>query len=296
MAAAEIQIPAKTFLCGEYLVLNGGPAIVIATEPAFSARVQGGEGVCQFAAMSPAGRFWKKNSGAFARQSVTWNDPYLGRGGLGGSTAEYFALSWFHRDFSKLSDTEIWSIWREYQGLLTAPGSGADLIGQMLGGISLITPKTETATRLKWNFNDLEFILFHTGQKLATHTHLQKSAPVATGKAWAQAVADVKQGIQESQAALLLQGIVAYRECLQAAGLEAQHTSDLLRKLLNQFPGRQLAAKGCGAMGHDVLAVIFTPDMRDELETWARLNKLQVVANSGQISMGPRVRMVEADA
>ena len=54
-----------------------------------------------------------------------------------------------------------------------SPPSGADLIAQRHGGLCFYHKAARKLEVLAWPFSDLSFGLIHTGNKLATHAHLQ---------------------------------------------------------------------------------------------------------------------------
>ena len=61
MNIIEISCPAKTFILGEYAVLDGGPALVLNTAPRFVCRIQKinlilGKSICLKTARRPVGK------------------------------------------------------------------------------------------------------------------------------------------------------------------------------------------------------------------------------------------------
>ena len=88
----EQRIPSKTFVLGEYSVLHGGPAILLASEPYFSLRLEEkNENKNPFHPLSPAGKLWELEP-LLKTKSYLFSDPHHGLGGFGASSAEFIAL------------------------------------------------------------------------------------------------------------------------------------------------------------------------------------------------------------
>ena len=67
--------PGKTFLFGEYLALNGGPAIVASTGPRFELKVSKGEGLCHdIHPKSLAGLWMRANAFDFSNVDIEFID------------------------------------------------------------------------------------------------------------------------------------------------------------------------------------------------------------------------------
>src|SRR4051812_39210067 len=81
------QIPAKTFLIGEYAALVGHSAILLTTTPCFELSLEPSEKNF-IHPESPAGLWLKKQE---ANIKLTWKDPYQGQGGLGASSAQFLS-------------------------------------------------------------------------------------------------------------------------------------------------------------------------------------------------------------
>ncbi len=243
--------PSKTFLLGEYLVLEGGPALVLAHPPAF----HGGQGPgAGFAPASPAGRL------ALARgldpKQFFFKDPHAGRGGFGASGAEFLTVA------HALGCGEPWQTWELYREL-GLPGSGTDILVQAFAPAEKISfvyvdQETRTLELRPPAALGLELTLFHTQKKLATHEHLATKLPSLAG-----AAAIVREEKN------LVRAVRAYAEILESNGLVATHSQAALQDLKAE-PTVQ-AAKGCGAMGSDVLLVL---GQGAKLEPWAKRHSL----------------------
>lgn len=256
----SISVPGKTFLAGEYLALNEGPALLLATAPRYELRVRKGVGLTSgLHNESPAGSLIQKHPIFFNQFDLEFLDPHLGRGGWGASSAQYLACFALlqgradNLDIQQLLKTYREVAWRQ-QGM---PPSGADLIGQLKGQITYFNKKKLQAITHPWPFKDLGYFLIPTGQKIPTHVHLASLKSVATEKLH-DAFQMVYQGFADGDRSRFVQGLQAYAEELSRQSWV--HSSTLV--LLEEFrhvPG-VLAAKGCGALGADVILVIVEKD------------------------------------
>ena len=89
MSFVEISCPAKTFVLGEYGVLDGGSAILVNTAPRFSCNISKKNKNFHFAKQSPASQWVQTHPEDFKNVSLDWIDPYNGEGGLGFSSAQF---------------------------------------------------------------------------------------------------------------------------------------------------------------------------------------------------------------
>ncbi|STX29798.1 Uncharacterised protein [Legionella beliardensis] len=252
------QIPAKTFLVGEYIALAQAPAILVTTKPCFNFSLQE-RGNSSIHPDSPAGRFWVK-SGHTLNQ-IHWQDPYLGRGGLGASSAQFIG--------AYLASCYLKKIPAEGQALLTGyyqhawrgegvKPSGYDIIAQAQHGCVYIDQKNNQLHCYDWAFKDISFVLLHTGNKLATHHHLQEIKLPNSLNELPKLVEQAETAFIENNSAKLITAINSYQHELTKLNLVAPTTLQLL-KLFKTNPD-VLAIKGCGALGMDVLLLIIPSD------------------------------------
>jgi hypothetical protein len=122
-----IRIPSKTFVLGEYLVLQGGPALVLCHPPYFEA--ERGSSDRPLASQSPAGQLAKKTG--FDLSTLAFRDPHQGRGGFGGSGAEFLAVWAYHQGKTSFQEKDCWQAREDYRAL--ASGSGVDVLTQAFG-------------------------------------------------------------------------------------------------------------------------------------------------------------------
>jgi hypothetical protein len=188
-----LSVPGKTFLVGEYLALVGGPSLLLSTGPRFSLTVEADERADlhpgPFHSLSPAGKYLTRHQRDLSRFDFKFSDPHLGRGGLGASSAQWVLLHAFRRGLHEAllneqsgsldpASVEWSALLDEYRncawtGEGAAP-SGADVVSQITGGITLFDGREFQVRRLTWGFPSLSFTLVRTGEKLATHDHLKR--------------------------------------------------------------------------------------------------------------------------
>ena len=289
----KFKVPGKTFLAGEYLVLHEGPALVLLTEPRFELRVTRGlGGLGDIHVDSPAGQLFKKYEKDFEGYQFNFVDPYNGKGGFGASTAQFLSLYSFRllrdraqQDMEKLIDykdlletyyTCAWS------GEGVRP-SGADLIGQLKGALTFFEKQKGLINVKSWPFDDIEAHLIHTGNKIATHEHL-KNLPTFESNALQKSFEVIREAIGIGQSENFVRGIHAYAEALRNLNFTCVETLELLGEIrsLNGV----LAAKGCGALGADVILVITKTDATSALINFCERYNLSVITNSKNISAG----------
>ncbi len=262
----SLKIHSKTFLLGEYAILTTGKALLLGHAPLFQASFSPEikkEIHHPFAAESPAGRWLKQHP---LRSSIKYNDPHGGRGGFGGSGAEFLAAV-----EGSVGEKDPWWIWENSRQL---GGSGADLLLQSFSRnrsapifLQIDLPQ-KSLTALSCSLSGT-FSIFHTGKKLATHEHLAKQPKSPEGLA-----AVVEAGISALQGGKSAEFGAALNQTnalLKDAGLQAPHTIAALASL----PRAQVfGAKGCGAMGSDVILVYH---QNAPLAAWAQENSLALV-------------------
>jgi mevalonate kinase len=303
----RLSVPGKSFLAGEYLALKGGPALLFASNPRFELRVSplaktnsagNAEGiVVGIHAESPAGQLVRDNQDFFKNYTLEFIDPHNGRGGWGASTAQFLTVfvmnEW--RESVEMETLKSLSIsrllesyWRyAWNGQGTRP-SGADLVAQYKGALTLFERRSGLISVYKWPFADIEFALIPTGRKLATHEHLRglndfDEAGIES------AVRVLQQGLQSSESATFVEGIQAAGKALAQLGFVAEHTVQLLGAL-KAIPG-VLAAKGCGALGADVLFVIYQKAEQTSLEKAVTQLGLHIAASSQNLSRGLEIEV-----
>lgn len=154
--------------------------------------------------------------------------------------------------------------------------SGADLLAQAVGGVAIWDERKAVLQRLPWRMRELKFSIFATGNKLATHLHLESLNldAVESLRPWAE---DAIAGLEAGDADRLVASIRGCARELEALGLVTDQTIEHLRAL-DEIPGVR-AAKGCGAMGADAVLVLHDAEVEDELRRVASQRGLEFVAS-----------------
>ena len=274
------QFPAKTFLLGEYAALCGQSAVILTTGPCFVVeKIQQPvlEGIHP---ESPAGQYWLKTSRY--QYGLRWHDPFQGMGGLGASSAQFLG-AWLAHHQSQAGDSilesmlldDYWTFAWNGQG---KKPSGYDLRAQLASGCVFINQHYQLTQSTDWNFKDLNFLLVHTGNKLATHTYLQKSDFSDEYLSDLSVYAEQGfQAIKTSNSQALAEAINKAQQSLGNKGLVSEHSQVLIESL--QKLSSIKAIKGCGAMGADVLALLISPENVGEVMIQLHSRHLKIIAS-----------------
>lgn len=239
-------IPSKTFLVGEYLALKGGPAILILTNPAFS--------IDDSQHLHPdcmAARYWFSKT----QKKCHWGlkDPYLGKGGLGASSAE-FLLAYYQLEGPFDNLQHLYETYLTFSDIRAAQKpSGYDVVAQTAQGLSVVESLPLRCQSYPWPFTELGFILIHSGKKLKTHAHLEQALVISNWKKMAMASEKAVFALEHQHADAWIEGVSLYGDSLAEAGFVAPHTQLMLESIKKE---PILTAKGCGAMGSDVILVL----------------------------------------
>lgn len=298
----ELSVPSKTFLVGEYIALHGETSLVLNTEPRFRLSVTHSarpEGVIEnISPESPAGQFLRNHCEFFKGLSIRFTDPHGGAGGLGASSAQFalcyllyqkrknplFKISLSETSREKFFDEMMHDYLRvSWTGEGYAP-SGADLFSQVFGeDICLLRRKPFSTTSYRWPFSDHGFFLVRTGLKKATHLHLNELESIETNNLIENAE-KVKVALEKSDLSSFIDGIKGYRRHLGLQDLTCSPTLSLLNQV-DQIPG-VLCAKGCGALGADILFGLFPKQEQVAVKESLENLGLKVVATQLSLSEG----------
>jgi mevalonate kinase len=304
-AGREFSVPGKVFILGEYAVLAGLPALVAAVAPRFrffqgqspsspKNSLDGGPRFnpslkkAQISPRSPAGKLmnWAADQG-WPSLELEFDDPYLGSGGFGGSTAEFITVYHCYSEWLSASskDWAHWSSpWELYRKLTQdepLPPSGADLVTQWEGGIVWIDPQARICRQLGRSLDGSHFLVFSAtqqlGRKVPTHVHLSslRDLGFAERSGGNQEMLDrfqrilfqvdsffKKQDWQRQDWMAFGQAMNGWAEVLSSFGLEAPATRGD-REALSQLPG-VIGVKGAGAMQSDAVLVLVDPQIDEE--------------------------------
>lgn len=258
MKSLRIRVPSKTFLIGEYSALSGGPAIVACTSPMFTAEIRSAksDGNGPFPKGSPGQGLLDKLQG---NQDLTWADPHQGRGGFGGSSAQFIAAKFAEQiaqtevNIPTAGDAFAWRSelleFSKMDGGGVIP-SGYDLIAQITGGIAVIAGETCTAKRVRWPFAEDTFLILRTGLKVNTHEHLNQLKGESFPQLEAQA-GEAQSALIKGQARAFYQAVTNFRNICLNSNLTSPESSSILEK----FDDLTLAGKCCGAYGADSIVL-----------------------------------------
>jgi mevalonate kinase len=272
MSNEYFDIAGKVFVLGEYAVLGGLPALVAGVAPRFagSLRETAAEGG-DYHPESPLGRFlhWAMEHRGVS-YSFHFEDPYQS-GGLGASTAQ-FAIA-HTAGAERLGLNCDWrSVWRFYRDLTVSDGiapSGADLVAQLRGGVTLFDPASPTCTDLWAGFDWSRLLIFapdaQLDRKVATHAHL-KALSDERETAWRPRLfSRLERPLMKGLDAIARRNVRAfgqalndYAEVLSDSGLEIRRTLED-RRALADLPG-VCGAKGSGALQADIVLALIYPD------------------------------------
>lgn len=309
----KFTLPSKTFLLGEYLVLTGGPALLLNTAPYFQCDVRQTDVFTEsklFSSIhpsSPAGRFLQQHINFFKNFAINFYDPHQGKGGFGASSAQFAAVALFKDSLEKpttqtnyqLTTATIFTLLQAYQACAWddkgLPPSGADVAAQCIGStvimaneakqsssdnsqLCFVDRQQQQLTNMAWPFKDLAFFLLRTGHKVATHEHLQTLTHIPSEKLNA-VMQSALQAINEKNAMHFVKAINAYAVCLQQVNFVAATSQTILKKLWQQ--PQVLAAKGCGALGADVILVLTAVEGSTSFANWAEKQAIEIVVRHG---------------
>lgn len=251
----NIKIPSKTFLMGEYSVLMGGRALVLAHAPYFE--IEGAPPEVAFHKDSPAGKLL---SSMQAEQTFTFKDPHDGGGGFGGSTSEY--LGTYLKLQPEVQRREIMETYFSYFDTDKTSPSGADLCAQSFleEGVLEYQKEPLAAFQHKWPFPDMKVLIFKTDQKVKTHEHLDELLMENLGELGNASEEAIEAFVNKDQIGFL-NHVNEFTKEQAMRGLLAPESMKLIIEM-SKIDG-VLGSRGCGAMGADVLALFVQAD-RDE--------------------------------
>ena len=287
MNLIEISCPAKTFIIGEYAVLDGGPAIVLNTSPRFTCRIQKSSNGDQIdlSENSPAGQWVKKQSQDFQSVEIDWLDDYKTKGGLGFSSAQFnilYAYSFILREghIDQITPQEVWRSYRKlnFEGFIP---SGADIITQWVGGVTIFEQSPLSIESLTSSLPELDCLVLRTGDYFETHKYLKnfKMGDMSELKKIAEiAVASMKDRDENA----FTSAINDYRKILKRKNYITARSDEILNRLEKVKAIKAL--KACGAMGAETIIVFY--NKQDQEEVKKETSFLELIATGDQITYG----------
>lgn len=280
-------VPSKTFLAGEYSVLVGGAALGLATAPCFEFSHLQQEAPDAFHVNSPAGRYLRIKERSVG---VHFYDPYLPRGvfgGFGRSTAEYFAVAFPEILESQSKENQSpEKIRQDYLSLFQdekVKPSGVDLLIQYLGRVAYVDPQDQKYKTLSWRFQGLNFFLISTGLKIKTHEHLE-NLDLKRLEELPHYSNQVIDAYLNKTPEKFLQALNSWTEQLRQRQLT--HLSALeLQANLEKIEGVKVV-KPCGALGADVMLILFDHENKERIFSDLRKQKMKVQASREDLVEG----------
>lgn len=262
----RFSAPSKTFIVGEYAVLNEGPCLVLTTEPHFvlSGHLTDAVGDCPCPSGSPAAQLWQDHASELAAYAWQFHDPHQGAGGFGASGAQ-FLLCWqamkqlqgAEQESSPGADAieDILSRYQTYahRGDALLP-SGMDIAAQWLGGVACCEKRSNSYSSHAWPFSKLAYMVVRTGHKLVTHSHVASLSAAAIPDALSTTALQAQHAFKAADQHAFIQAITTYGQQLAEADWVEPTTQALLTEC-TVLPGVK-AAKGCGAMGAEVMLLL----------------------------------------
>lgn len=301
MRTCELSIPGKTFLAGEYLALLGGPAITIATEPKFKLIIKEmpQTGSLLFHPQSPAGKYYAFHEDFFKDYHLEFVDPYQA-GGFGSSSAQFAMLHTFfnlkEKVFSEAEKFFDWHLllkdYRDFAAYEGRPPSGADIVGAAAGGVTWFNRSQGHLQTFAWPFEDLEFFICLTGQKVPTHEHIAQ-LDFEKIKSLENSFGSFLQSLQQIDSQSFVNSLKNWSEALIEHNLCVESSLEILAQI-KKSPD-VLVAKGCGALGADVVLVIAEMQNSEELRKYLKSLNLNVVADSSQLATGLQIKSRESE-
>ena len=220
-------------------------------------------GTQKFHPDSPAGRLAPE-------LSFQWSDPHQGKGGFGGSGAEFVAAYALQGGKNSFSSEEAFALKEKYQ----AAGSGVDVLVQAFGAGKdpmVVSVNQEKRQLEKMPSLGIQARIFHTGKKLLTHENLQ--GPFPPLNQLEPVIQRATEAFHRKNASMLCEAIKQYSQILSKAGLLAPHSALACKNA----PKSALAVKGCGAMGSDVILLLQEAG-ENSPQDWAQSHSLVEVA------------------
>ena len=287
MNVIEISCPAKTFIVGEYAVLDGGPAIILNTSPRFVCRIQKNSTECRIdlAENSPADQWVKKHPQDFSSVQLEWIDNYKAKGGLGFSSAQFnilYAYSFILREghIDQITPQEVWRSYRKlnFKGFIP---SGADIITQWVGGVTIFEQSPLSVESLTSSFPDLDCMIFRTGDYFETHEYL-KNFELSDMSDLKKIAETAVKAMKQKEESAFISAIEDYRKALKRKSYITAKSEEILNRLEKIKAIKAL--KACGAMGAETIIVFYNKQDKEEVKK--ETSFLEIAATGDRITYG----------
>lgn len=283
----SLKIPSKTYLAGEYNILAGGNAILLSTTPYFEFSLTQGKYSHPFHAESPAGKFIARHHKLFENFQLDFHDPYNSNGGFGASGAQfigaYCSKLFIQQGAISQQNLNIDEMLETYWSLIDSnpKPSGGDIVSQIHGGITCYNSEKKVVTTSTWTFDDIGFALIPTNLNVTTHTHLKKYA-ITLNESLDENVKNIQYSMQIGASSDFILWLEKFYAKLLAKNLCIDETLDIIKKF-NSCEDI-LMAKGCGALGADVILVIYNINAKQKVVEFISDLGLNVVATESSLA------------
>lgn len=160
--------------------------------------------------------------------------------------------------------------------------SGNDLLAQKFPGFNFIGKDLSSKKfsnlkieqqNAKWPFADLGFFLVWTGNKTPTHQHL-KDLKSFHSTLLSQIQQNIKESFFQGKKTDFITNINLWFSELKKLNFVCDETLKLVEQS-KKVPTIR-AIKGCGALGSDVLFVLYSKSETDSVKNWLNLNSLEI--------------------
>jgi NAD-dependent DNA ligase len=133
----------------------------------------------------------------------------------------------------------------------------------------------------------LGFVLLSTGLKLQTHEHLQNLKQFETTRMM-ESLVQIHEAFKNIDEKQLLLGLEEFRSELERQNLVSLETSKKIKSL--RHPAIEFA-KGCGALGADVILLIYSLAQKQSLLEYLRQAQYHLVATESDLAPGLSVKV-----
>ena len=263
---------------------------MVNTKPRFCFEIREGQNLnSDFHPQSPAGQWLEQHPQI--QYNIKPYDPHSFQGGFGFSSAQFnlvYLLSEALKEdkvleAGQIPEVNLLQMWTDYRSLdfKGHTPSGVDVVSQWVGKVCVFSLDPFNVDSLDWPFKDLDFFLVRTGIKLDTWEHLREIKIGGFSE-----LTDIAKGailsVKNEDAKEFVLALNEYSACLEKKSLIHKNTSLFLNKL--KKVKSIITAKGCGAMGAEVVVVFFDPKDKSEVEL--ALREYSIVAKREDLTYG----------
>lgn len=169
---------------------------------------------------------------------------------------------------SSLSDLQKWTVVEDYKNLFEENSlvpSGYDVMAQLQGGLCVVESAKHNISPIIWPFADVDIHIYKTKTKLNTHEHLQnlELSPTILESLEKTAEKNIQALIQKNKD-LFFSSLNEFSAFQKSASLLAPEIVSLTDKWVSHPD--VFAARGCGALGADVVAVFVKKNFKPSVE------------------------------